>query len=223
MLDTRNAAEITVKGVRVNATAGQPPIRIDGHATLPHLFRARCRANGAKTAHREKHLGIWQAFSWADYYQHAKLIGLGLKTLGLERGDPVSILSEDNKEWMYIDMGAVCVGGVSSGVYTTDSASQLAYLVNDSGSKFLFVENDEQLDKFLEVEAEMPGLRNVIILDPEGLHDFRHPKCMFLSDLYDLGRKHNNPALFEDEIDRAQPEDLAVLIYTSGTTGLPKG
>jgi len=135
----------------------------------------------------------------------------------------VSILSEDNKEWMYFDMAALCMGAVSSGVYTTDSARQLAYLVNDSGTRFLIVENEEQLDKFLEVEDRMPGLERVIILDPEGLHDFAHPKCLFLDALYDLGRQANDPAIFEAEIDQARPADLAVLIYTSGTTGDPKG
>ncbi|HMP63905.1 MAG TPA: AMP-binding protein, partial [Phenylobacterium sp.] len=98
-------------------------MRIDGHATVPALFRARCQANGTAVAHREKDLGIWQAHSWTDYYEHARLIGLGLRSLGLKRGDVVSILSEDNKEWMSIDMAALCMGAVSSGVYTTDSAS----------------------------------------------------------------------------------------------------
>lgn len=212
-----------LKGIRVNATPGIQPVKIDGHITVPALFRARCKANGTNVAHREKDFGIWQAYTWADYYDHARLVGLGLRSLGLQRGDVVSILSEDNKEWMYIDMAALCMGAVSSGVYTTDSASQLAYLVQDSRTRFLIVENEEQLDKFLEVEGQMPGLERVIILDPEGLHDFTHPKCLTLADLYDLGRRANDPEVFEAEIDKARPEDLAVLIYTSGTTGAPKG
>ncbi len=216
-------AQRAVRGVGVNAEPGRRPVHIDGHLTVPALFRARCRENGADVAHREKDFGIWQAYSWSDYYGHARLIGLGLRSLGLQRGDVVSILSEDNKEWMYIDMATLAMGAVSSGVYTTDSARQLAYLVGDSATRFLFVENDEQLDKFLEVEDQMPSLEKVIILDPEGLHDFQHPKCLHLAQLYDLGRKVNDPGIFEAEIDKAQPGDLAVLIYTSGTTGDPKG
>jgi len=212
-----------LKGIRVNATPGTRPVMIDGYTTVPALFRARCKANGASVAHREKDFGIWQTHSWSDYFDHARLVGLGLRSLGLKRGDVVSILSEDSKEWMYIDMATLCMGAVSSGVYTTDSASQLAYLVNDSATRFLFVENEEQLDKFLEVEGQMPGLERVIILDTEGLHDFTHPKCLTLADLYDLGRRANDPEVFEAEIDKARPEDLAVLIYTSGTTGAPKG
>ena len=223
MKDAAGPEETTVKGVRVNAVPGQRPMRIDGHVTVPSLLRARCRENGPNTAHREKELGIWQAHSWNDYLENVRLVGMGLRALGLKRGDVISILSEDNKEWMYCDMAAQCMGAVSSGVYTTDSARQLAYLVNDSGTRFLFVENEEQLDKFLEVEAQMPGLEKVVIFDPEGLHNFSHPKCMFLSALYDLGRANDDPALFDAEIDKARPEDLAVLIYTSGTTGDPKG
>ncbi|MCC5988422.1 MAG: long-chain fatty acid--CoA ligase [Pararhodobacter sp.] len=215
--------EKIVKGVRVNATPGTRPVQIDGYKTLPALLRARCLANGAATAHREKELGIWQAHSWSDYLANARLIAMGLRALGLERGDVVSILSEDNKEWMYIDMAAQCMGAVSSGIYTTDSARQVSYLVNDSQTRFLFVENEEQLDKFLEVEDQMPSLVKVIIQDPEGLHSFSHPKCMFLSDLYNLGRAHDDDDAFNRSIDAVKPEDLAVLIYTSGTTGDPKG
>ncbi len=215
--------EQIVKGVRLNAKTGTRPVQIDGHKTLPALLRARCQANGDATAHREKDLGIWQSYSWNDYLRHARLIGMGLRHLGLQKGEVISILSEDNKEWMYIDMAAQCMGAVSSGVYTTDSARQLAYLVNDSQTRFLFVENEEQLDKFLEVEDQMPSLVKVIILDPEGLHNFSHPKCMMMSELYGLGGKHDDEDAFNRAIDAVQPSDLAVLIYTSGTTGDPKG
>jgi len=215
--------EITVKGIRVNATPGRRPVRIDGQDTVAALFRARCLENGSATAHREKDMGIWQSHSWRDYLDHARIIGMGLRALGLQKGDVISILSEDNKEWMYCDMAAICMGAVSSGVYTTDSPSQLAYLVNDSATKFLFVENEEQLDKFLEVEAQLPSLARVIIMDPEGLHDFTHPRCMMLSDLYDLGRANDDEAVFNAAVDGVKASDLAVLIYTSGTTGAPKG
>jgi long-chain acyl-CoA synthetase len=226
MLDSANMPETTViNGVRYNAEAGQRPIHVDGCTTIVSLFETRCKAMGSRTAHREKDLGIWKDYSWDDYWTHAKWIGLALRKLGLERGDVVSILSEDRKEWAYFDMGIQCVGGIASGIYTTDSEAQLQYLVNDSDSRFLIVENEEQLDKYLQVENEVPGLLKVIILEDEGLHDLDHPRCLMIDDLYEIGRKAEaeEPGAFEQEIAKAQPQDTALLIYTSGTTGMPKG
>jgi len=216
---------IVINGVTFNANPGQRPVQVDGTTTIPALFRHRCQTLGTRTVHREKDMGIWKAYSWDDYWTHSKWLGLGLCALGLKRGEVVSILSEDRKEWAYADMGIQCVGGIASGVYTTDSASQLDYLVNDSDSRFLFVENDEQLDKFLEIEDRVPGLIKVIVFEKEGLHDLRHDRVTFLEDLYETGRafEAENRALFDDEIDRVQPSDTALLIYTSGTTGMPKG
>ncbi|NOD33896.1 MULTISPECIES: long-chain fatty acid--CoA ligase [unclassified Ruegeria] len=217
--------QTTINGVRFNATTGQRPLRVDGCITISELFQHRCAELGERTAHREKDLGIWISYSWADYWQHAKWIGLALRKLGLERGDVVSILSEDRKEWAWFDMGIQGVGGIASGVYTTDSASQLQYLINDSGSKFLIVEDEEHLDKFLEIEAEVPDLIKVIILEYEGLHDLKHPRCMMIDDLYALGREAETAdhGRFEAEIALAKPQDTALLVYTSGTTGQPKG
>ncbi|MEP1327020.1 long-chain fatty acid--CoA ligase [Pseudophaeobacter sp.] len=218
-------AQIEINGVAFNAEPGQRPVLVDGCDTIPKLFQTRCMALQDRTAHREKDMGIWKSYSWSAYWDHAKWIGLGLISLGLQRGEVVSILSEDRREWLYTDMGVQGAGGIASGVYTTDSAAQLAYLVNDSDSRFLFVENDEQLDKYLEIEAEVPGLTKVIIYDREGLHDLDQEKCIFIEDLYDLGRAYDAkyPGAFEAEIAKSKPEDTAMLIYTSGTTGMPKG
>ena len=215
----------TVLGHSFNQDLARGPYYFDGADTLVKLFRQRCLENREKIAHREKDYGIWLSYSWSDFYEHARLIGLGLLSLGLKRGEVVSILSEDCKEWIYADLGVQCVGGISSGVYTTDSAAQLRYLVNDSDSRFLFVENDEQLDKFLSVRQEMPGLAKVIVFDREGLHGFEDEQIVFLDDLYRLGRTFltENPERFDEEIARSEPTDTAILVYTSGTTGPPKG
>ena len=226
MLDsTTNLEQTFINGVRFNAEAGQRPVHVDGCTTVPTLFKARCKALGDRTAHREKDLGIWKSYSWEDYWTHAKWIGMALRKLGLKRGEAVSILSEDRKEWAYFDMGIQGVGGIASGIYTTDSAKQLAYLVNNSDSRFLIVEDEEQLDKYLQVEDEMPGLLKVIILEDEGLHDLEHHRCMMIDDLYEIGRQADaeEPGVFEAETELAKPEDTAILVYTSGTTGMPKG
>jgi long-chain acyl-CoA synthetase len=215
----------TVDGHSINADLTRGPYFFDGADTLVKLFRERCKQLGGKIAHREKDYGIWLSYTWADFYEHAELIGLGLVSLGLKRGEVVSILSEDRKEWVYADLAVQSVGGIASGVYTTDSATQLKYLVNDSDSRFLFVENDEQLDKYLSVGDGMPGLAKVIVLDREGLHGFADEKVIFLDDLYRLGRafRKEHPDRFGEEIARSQPKDTAILVYTSGTTGPPKG
>uniref|UniRef100_UPI00406CC1AD AMP-dependent synthetase/ligase n=1 Tax=Phaeobacter sp. PT47_59 TaxID=3029979 RepID=UPI00406CC1AD len=217
--------QVVINGVSFNAEPGQRPVVVDGCDTITKLFQQRCEAQGQRTAHREKDMGIWKAYSWQDYWDHAKWIGLGLMSLGLKRGEVVSILSEDRREWLYSDMGVQGVGGIASGVYTTDSSSQLAYLINDSDSRFLFVENDEQLDKYLEIADQVPGLSKVIIYEREGLHDLNHDQCLFIEDLYELGKAYEvrHPGVYEAEIAKTRPEDTALLIYTSGTTGMPKG
>lgn len=214
-----------LNGHSFNEDMTKGPFFFDGCDTLPKIFRQSCERYGQKIAHREKDFGIWLSYTWSEFYDHARLIGLGLLSLGLQRGEVVSILSEDNKEWLYTDLGVQCVGGIASGVYTTDSASQLRYLVNDSDSRFLFVENDEQLDKFLSVRDEMPGLSYVIVYQREGLHGFSDDKVIFLDDLYRLGREFlkREPNRFEQEIAHSSPKDTAILVYTSGTTGPPKG
>ncbi len=218
-------AQTKINTVSINKDMFNAPYFIDECDTIVKLFAKRCAQLGDTIAHREKHLGIWHSYSWNDYFTHARKIGLAFMELGLKRGDVVSILSEDNKEWLYLDMGIQSVGGIVSGVYTTDSASQLAYLINDSGSKFLVVENDEMLDKYLEIKDQVPTIEKIIILDKDGLHDFKRDAILFLDEIYDIGAVYhkNNPQVFSNEIAKSQPSDLGLLIYTSGTTGKPKG
>lgn len=198
-------------------------LQIDGCDTVVKLWHKHCLERGSRIAHREKDLGIWQSYTWHDYYEKARAIGIALMDLGLQRGEAASILSEDNKEWLYCDLGISAVGGISNGIYTTDSAEQLAYLINDSGSTFLFVENDEQLDKYLAVRDQVPTLRKVIVFDRKGLRDFSDPMVMFLDDLYTQGETEDAENRFAAEIKKSKPEDIRMLIYTSGTTGAPKG
>ena len=207
------------------ADIGETARLVDGCDTLPKLFLHRCRTLGGRTAHREKHLGIWKSHSWTGFLDAARAIGLGLAALGLKRGEVVSILSEDNKEWIYADLGIQCMGGIVSGIYPTDSAEQVAFLLENSESRFLFVENAEQLDKFLEIRDRVPEVRKCVVLDREGLHDFSDGQVLFLDDLYDIGRREHerDTGRFEREAAASRPDDTAILIYTSGTTGRPKG
>ncbi len=193
--------------------------------TIPRLFWDSVKSRGERVAMREKDLGIWQEISWSHYGEKAKLTGLALHALGLEKGNVVSIASEGNPEWLYTDMGTIGAGGISSGVYTTDSAAQVKYLVNDSATKFYFAENEEQLDKILEVRGECPSLKQIIVFDMEGLNDFHDDQVLSYEEFLKIGEKTNqeNPNLWESLVNNVSPDDIAILVYTSGTTGPSKG
>ena len=205
--------------------AAQGATAIDGCDTLPALFRKRVADWGEKVAIREKDFGIWNEYSWACYGEQARLAGLGLKALGLQRGDVCSIASEVNKEWMFADLGVICMGGVANGVYPTDAPVQVEYLVNDSGTRFYFAEDEEQLDKVLEVRERTPTLEKIVIFDMEGLRRLDDPMCLSFDALKALGRSYaeTHPQAWDGEIDKARADDLMILTYTSGTTGPPKG
>jgi long-chain acyl-CoA synthetase len=207
--------------------AGKPvrAIEVAGCGTIPRLFHHRVAEWGGRTAFREKRLGIWRATSWYEYGDRAKWVGLGLISLGLRRGEVVSILAETKPEWLYADMGVMGAGGVSNGIYPTDSSGQVEYILNDSGSRFLFVENEEQLDKYLDVRERCPQLRKVIVFDLEGLAAFRDPQVLAFDELLALGRNYetDHPELWDELVNASAPEELVLLVYTSGTTGPPKG
>jgi long-chain acyl-CoA synthetase len=198
---------------------------VHGQDTLPKLFRHVVAERGDKAAMREKHLGIWRTISWRQYGEKAKQVGLGLVALGLEPKDVVSIIADNCPEWLFTDLGTMSVGGVTNGIYTTDSARQVEYIVNDSGTRFLFVENDEQLDKALEVRGRCRQLVKIIVYDMEGLHGFTDDQVLPFEALLALGANYErqHPGAFEPMVEIAQPNDLAILVYTSGTTGPPKG
>jgi long-chain acyl-CoA synthetase len=198
---------------------------VHGEDTLPRLFRHVVRERGERVAMREKHLGIWRGISWREYGEQAKRVGLGLVALGLRPRDVVSIVADNMPEWLYTDLGVMSVGGIPNGIYTTDSARQIEYIVNDSGTRFFFAENEEQLDKILEVRGRCPGLVKIIVYDMEGLHGFRDEQVMPFEELLALGERYDreHPGTFDQMVEIAQPEDLAILVYTSGTTGPPKG
>lgn len=200
-------------------------IEVEGCDTIPKLFWHQVKARGEQTALREKDLGIWQSTSWTQYGERARAVGMGLASLGLRRGEVVSILAETVPEWLYADMGTMGAGGVSNGIYPTDSSKQVEYILGDSRSRFLFVEDEEQLDKFLDVRTRCPDIARVFVFDMEGLTDFRDPQVMPFDELLALGRAYDkaNPGLWEQLVAGSKAEDLALLVYTSGTTGPPKG
>ncbi|SFU98570.1 long-chain acyl-CoA synthetase [Polaromonas sp. YR568] len=193
--------------------------------TIPAVFWNAVEKRSHKTWMRQKKLGIWRSWTWTQTGDAVREIAAGLLSLGFARGECASILSNTVIEWVLADLAVLSCGGVCSGIYPTDAASQVHYLCEDSRTTVLFAEDDEQLDKALEVRPQLPLLRKIIVFDTEGLRDLNDPGVMGLAELRALGRSYlaDHPDAVKDSAAACKPEDLAILVYTSGTTGKPKG
>ncbi len=193
--------------------------------TIPALFWNAVKERGPKVWLRQKHLGLWRSWTWNQTADAVREIAGGLLSLGFARGECASILANTSVEWVWADIGVLSCGGVSNGIYPTDAPSQVHYLCEDSRTTVLFVEDDEQLDKALEVRERLPLLRKIVIFDMEGLHHLDEEDVISLDALRSLGRAYlaQHPDELQQRIEACKPEDLAILVYTSGTTGKPKG
>ncbi|MBE7461472.1 MAG: long-chain fatty acid--CoA ligase [Zoogloeaceae bacterium] len=198
--------------------------------TIPRLFRNAVEQRADRVIFRQKSFGLWQTLTWRELADIVREIGMGLAELGFAPGETVSILGNTRQEWLFCDLAALCAGGVSSGIYPTDSATQVQYLTEDSRSVYLFVEDEEQLDKALQARETLPLLRKIVVWDMSGLRSLDDPDVISLERLRELGRERiarlgagAAEAEWKARLDSRRPEDLAILIYTSGTTGKPKG
>ncbi len=196
-----------------------------GYRTVAARVREWAEQRPDSVAMREKDFGIWQEITWLDFWELVQDAAHGLLALGMEPGDRVSIHSEDRPEWMILDMATVAIRGITVGLYPTNPAAEVQYLLSDSGSVVHFAEDQEQVDKWLEVADGLPNLRKVIYVEPRGVVKYDDDRLLYWEDFLDIGRQHR--AEHGGEVARimaeAQADDIMTLVYTSGTTGPPKG
>jgi long-chain acyl-CoA synthetase len=194
-----------------------------GGSTLPALLLQRAEATPTRVAMRKKHLGIWKQYTWADYAGRAAAVGLGLRALGVVPGDRVAVHSLNRPAWALADMGIQGIGAVAVGVYPTSPAAELEYLLEHSGAKVLIAEDEEQLDKALEVRSRLPALERIVVVDPRGIDVASVPGLMTFADLEALGVAQDGEGDFAATVAEIDPAEPALIVYTSGTTGPPKG
>ena len=179
-----------------------------------------------QVAMRGKEFGIWQEVTWQSYWDTVQTVGHALIALGVQPGDRVAIQSENRREWLYTDVATVAVRGITVGLYPTNPAPEVSYLLSHSGARVLVVEDQEQLDKALAVLDDCPDLSRIIYVDPRGIRNrYQHEKLLSWEELLALGEQHraSDPGAVQRRMAEAKPEDVATLVYTSGTTGPPKG
>ncbi|HSK36720.1 MAG TPA: AMP-binding protein, partial [Actinomycetota bacterium] len=194
-------------------------------ATVPSRIRRRALETPELVALREKRFGIWQEVSWRGYWEQVELAAHGLTALGVAPGDRVAIQSENRPEWLYADVATVAVRALTVGLYPTNPPAEVAYLLADSGAKVLVAEDQEQVDKALEVKDRLPGLERIVYVEPRGIRTYDDPALLSWTELLELGRasRDRHPGLLEELAAQVAGDDVATLIYTSGTTGPPKG
>lgn len=193
--------------------------------TFPRLLLAHARLRPEHPALREKDLGIWQTWTWSQVAQEVERLAAGLHALGFKRGDHLAVVGENRPRLYFAMMAAQSLGGVPVPLYQDAIAAEMVYVFENAEIEFAVVENQEQVDKMLEVRSSWPRLRTIVYDDPRGLRHYDQAGLLPYEEVLRRGDDvlGQQPSLVKDEIARGRAEDTAALFYTSGTTGKPKG
>lgn len=197
---------------------------INQHNTFPKLLLYNADTWPQEIALREKEFGIWNEFSWADYQKIVKLFALGMHKLGIGKGDSVGIIGDNRPEWVAGEVAAHALRAMIFGIYQDSMNEECAYLINYAGAKVIIAEDEEQVDKVLDITEECPCVKHIIYCDPRGMRKYQDPRLLSHTDLMQLGEQldKEQPDLYRQLVAAGQPEDVAILCPTSGTTSNPK-
>jgi long-chain acyl-CoA synthetase len=194
--------------------------------TWPQLLQEKCRKYGSKrVAMRHKKYGIWEEFSWRDYYDNVKQSSLGLLEMGLKPADRVMLLGYNDPYLCWAILGVMVCGGVAAIFHHDATPLETKYVMEQSNSRFAIVQDQQQVDKLMEIKNELPRLEKIVYWNPRGMSDFNDSALISFDRLLQKGKKCDdaNPGFFERLIETSKEDDVAVLLYTAGTGSMPKG
>lgn len=194
--------------------------------SFPALLRRNASLYGdGRTALREKEYGIWQPVSWHGYYQHVKDFALGLQVLGLGSGDRLAVIGDNRPEWLYAELGAQSIGAIPLGIYQDSILTEVAYILKHSEARVVVAEDQEQVDKILQMRESLPHLEKIVYTETKGMRRYQDPGLIYFPEVERLGRDHDrqHPGEFDRRVDSIEENHVAIISYTSGTTGHPKG
>ncbi|MGO3932688.1 long-chain fatty acid--CoA ligase [Rhodopseudomonas pseudopalustris] len=192
--------------------------------TFPKLLRLNAREFGGEIALREKDLGLWRVFSWADYQTRVHDFALGMLELGLTRGDVIGIIGDNRPDWVAAEIATHAIGAMSLGLYRDVLDEEAAYLLTYGAAKLVFAEDEEQVDKLLGLADRVPNLEHIVYSDPRGMRKYDDSRLIPADRLAAMGRDRaaREPGLYDRLVDATQGGDVAILCTTSGTTAHPK-
>ena len=205
--------------------ANQPHHAMTTGNTFPALLAENATKRGSRPAIREKHLGIWQTHTWQQVFDHVRDFAHGMAALGVKQGDHVAVIGENRPQLYMAMMAAQCIGAIPVPLYQDAVAQEMVYVLQDASVGLVVVEDQEQVDKMLEVRDQCPHLKHIVYDDPRGLRHYNDPALLSCDELAQKGSVHRetHARFFDESVASIRPDDTGAMFYTSGTTGKPKG